>query len=152
MRLLTRFALLSSLALAPFGAVATPPVIDSQTVDGYQLDTVAEGLDFPWCVAFLPNGDLLVTQRNGEMVRVDTAGEKHVIHGTPAVYHAGQGGLFDVMLSPDFAQTGILYLSYAAGTPSANHTSVMKARLEGNNLLDGEVIFAASPTKATAAR
>ncbi len=150
MRLLTRFALLSSLALAPFGAVATPPVIDSQTVDGYQLDTVAEGLDFPWCVAFLPNGDLLVTQRNGEMVRVDTAGKKHVVHGTPAVYHAGQGGLFDVMLSPDFAQTGIVYLSYAAGTPSANHTSVMKARLEGNNILDGEVIFAASPTKATA--
>ncbi len=150
MRLLTRFALLFSLALAPISALAEQPVIDSQIVDGYQLDTVADGLDFPWCVAFLPNGDLLVTQRSGALVRVDGAGKKHVITGMPEVYHARQGGLFDVMVSPDFAATGIVYLSYAAGTPGANQTSVFKARLQDDALVDGDVIFAASPTKATA--
>ncbi len=152
MRLLTCLAAFSALILLPFQAQAQTEraVLESQVVDGYRLDTVADGLDFPWCVAFLPNGDLLVTERRGTMQRISPDGTKVEVKGLPIVYHARQGGLFDVMLAPDFAETGVLYLSYAAGTPGANHTSVMRARLEGTNLLDGEVIFAASPTKATA--
>lgn len=116
----------------------------------YHLKTVAGGLDFPWSIAFLPNGDYLVSMRSGELRRVTATGEVgEPIAGTPETYVAGQGGYFDIVLDPDFAKNREVYLSYAGGTPEANATTITKAKLTDDGFTESKVIFAVSPTKDT---
>ena len=116
----------------------------------YRLERVAEGLDFPWCVAFLPGGDMLVTELGGTLRRVSADGSVGApIAGVPPVHRRSQGGLFDVLLHPDFAANGTLFLSYAALPQDDNATEVLKARLQGDRLMDAEVIFSAMPRKPT---
>lgn len=115
----------------------------------YRLETVATGFDYPWCIAFLPDGSMLVSELGGTLQRVARSGERRPVSGVPAVYRAGQGGLFDVLPDADFAANGIVYLSYAEGTPDANRTAVARARLTGDTLSEVKVIFRVSPDKDT---
>lgn len=118
--------------------------------DNYQLETVAEGLDNPWSITFLPGGDYLVALKVGEVRRISRSGEVgEAIANAPATYYAAQGGYFDVVLDPNYNTNQIVYLSYAGGTPEANGTTVMKARLDGNSFEDAETIFSATPKKDT---
>ncbi len=127
-------------------AAAAPPASTPST--GFRTTTVAEGLSTPWSLAFLPDGSMLVTERAGRL-RVIRDGRlvTEPVAGVPPVYAVGQGGLFDVVLDPDFASNGILYLAYASGTEDQNATRVARARFDGAKLDDLEVIFEASPTK-----
>ncbi|XOV81486.1 MAG: PQQ-dependent sugar dehydrogenase [bacterium] len=114
----------------------------------YELTTVADNLNHPWSIAFLPGGDHLVTELGGQLLRVPAGGGSGVaVTDVPAVYRAGQGGLFDVVLDPDFADNRTLYLSYAAGDARQNSTTVASARLAGNTLESVQVIFSAAPSK-----
>ncbi len=116
----------------------------------YQLTTVADGLDYPWCLAFLPGAELLVTERSGALRRVSASSEVGPpITGVPEVLVRGQGGLFDVVLHPEFAVNQTIYLSYAHGEPRANATRIARGKLEGNVLSDVEVIFTVTPDKRT---
>jgi glucose/arabinose dehydrogenase len=116
----------------------------------YQLETLAEDLHHPWSVAFLPDGEYLVTLRSGELLRLEADGSSRVsLDGVPATYFAGQGGFFDVALDPAFTQNRQIYLSYAHGTPGSNTLAVMRATLGASALQDGEVILLAEPTRAT---
>ena len=118
--------------------------------EDYKLVTVAEGLDFPWCLAFLPEGDMLVTELGGTLRHISPSGEvSDPIAGVPAVHRQSQGGLFDVLPHPDFATNQTLFLSYAAPPADANATDVFRARLVDGALLDGEVIFSVTPRKPT---
>ena len=74
---------------------------------------VAEGLDHPWSLAFLPDGRVLVTERAGRLRLVDRDGRLATVAGLPPVRARGQGGLFDIVLSPDFARDRRVYWSYA---------------------------------------
>jgi glucose/arabinose dehydrogenase len=123
----------------------------SQTVAAanYTLTTLAENLDYPWCVADLPNGDLLITERTGQLKRLSQAGELVEISGVPAVYFAGQGGLFDVLVDSDFATNQRIFLSFANGNKDANATRVVSAKLIDDALEDLQVLFTASPEKDT---
>jgi aldose sugar dehydrogenase len=86
-----------------------------------RVDTIARGLEHPWALAFLPDGRLLVTERPGRLRLVDREGRLSApLAGVPRVFAHGQGGLLDVVLDPRFADTRLVYLSYAepgAGTP-----------------------------------
>ncbi len=115
-----------------------------------RIETIAEGLDFPWSLAFLPDGSMLVTERSGQL-RIVRRGvlQSDAIAGVPEVYVAGQGGLFEVILDPDFASNQTLYLSYAHGTKKENATRVMRAVLDGDSLVQQQVIFTVSPWKST---
>lgn len=116
----------------------------------YRLETVAEGLDFPWCVAFLPDGDMLVTELGGMLRRISADGSVgEPIEGVPPVFRRSQGGLFDVLPHPDFAHNATLFLSYAALPEDDNATEVLRARLDGNALVEAEVIFSVTPRKPT---
>ena len=115
----------------------------------YTLITIAENLDNPWAVAQLPDESFLVTERTGQLLRVSPAGTTQVIEGVPASYFAGQGGLLDVVLHPEFASNQRIYLSYAHGTPDANATAITRATLDGNRLRDVVQILWVEPTKAT---
>jgi len=116
----------------------------------HRITTVASGLDHPWSVAFLPDGRVLVTERAGRL-RVIENGKlaTQPIAGVPSVYAHSQGGLFDVLPHPRFAENRLLYLSYAGGTPQSNATRIARARLEGDRLVDLRVIFEVAPRKDT---
>ena len=114
----------------------------------YRLVTVAEGLSHPWCLAFLPDGDLLVTERSGALRLVrDGALQSQPIDGVPPVYVRSQGGLFDVLPHPDFAANRLLYLSYAHGDARGNATRIARARLDGMALAELTPIFTVQPSK-----
>jgi len=116
----------------------------------YQLQTVAGGLDSPWGLGFLPNGELLVTELAGQLRHIDAAGNlSEPIDAVPSVFRAGQGGLFDVLPDPEFATNRRIYLSYAAGDGGANATTIARAELRDNGLTNVSVIFQVNPTKNT---
>lgn len=139
----TRLA--KSFALAAIILFTLPTNAEEQT---YRLETLAEGLNFPWSVDFLPNGDLLVAELEGSLKRISKDGSSsNSVSAVPTVYRASQGGLFDVLLDKDFATNSTLYLSYAEGDSEENGTTVARATLTGNALTDVEVIFTASPRK-----
>lgn len=133
-------------------AGCTPPPAqraDAANAGAYTITEVAKGLDHPWSVAFLPDGRQLVTELPGR-IRVLADGRlSDPIAGVPPVYEAGQGGLFDVLPHPRFAENGLLYLSYAHGNAGANATRVARARLDGDRLTSLDVIFEAAPLKDT---
>ena len=96
---------------------AAPIETQAQTLS---LTPIVEELEQPWGMAFLPNGNLLVTEREGRINLVTAAGAKTVISGAPTALVDGQGGYFDVILDPDFASNRHVYLSYAKGKEGEN--------------------------------
>ncbi len=136
--------------------VLTPRIIAAPavpTVPAYEIRTIATGLDHPWSLAFLPDGRQLVTERPGRLRIIDSGSDDNRISkpvgNVPAVFADSQGGLFDVVLHPEYAKNGWLYLSYAHGHAGANGTRLARARLDGNALQDVEVLFTASALKDT---
>ena len=120
------------------------------TASPYKLVTVAEGLDFPWSVAFLPDGAMLVTELGGTLRRISPNGDvSDPIPGVPPVHRQSQGGLFDVLPHPDFAENRTVFLSYAALPVEDNATEILRARLVDGALTDTQVIFAVTPRKPT---
>jgi len=113
------------------------------------VHTVAEGLANPWAVAFLPDGQgYLVSERPGDLRRVSAEGEvSQPLRGVPKVFAVGQGGLLDVVLSPDFAEDRLVYLSYAEEGDGAAGTAVGRGKLSADaTALEGfEVIFRQQP-------
>ncbi|MBN9669169.1 PQQ-dependent sugar dehydrogenase [Roseibium aggregatum] len=122
-------------------ASAGPAVAQSSV----ELETVADGLSFPWSVAFLPDGGYLVTERDGVLKVISDDGVQSAVAGVPEVFAQGQGGLLDVVLSPDFDTDSTVYLTYSQGSPEGAGTSLFKARLvsagDGYRLEGGETIF-----------
>ncbi len=117
---------------------------------GYRLETVAANLTWPWCIAFLPGGDMLVTERSGDL-HVIRQGilDPQPVGGVPPAYVRSQGGLFDVLLHPNYAENRLIYLSLAHGTPDANATRVVRGRFDGTDLADVETVFTVEPAKDT---
>lgn len=117
-----------------------------------KLELVAEGMNMPWGLAFLPGNELLATDKNGKMYRIKDKTLQE-ISGVPPVHFRGQGGLLDVALDPDFAANQFIYLTYSKfkneGDAVLSTTAVMKARLNGNTLTDQQDIFVAEPYSRT---
>lgn len=105
--------------------------------------------DEPWAMAFLPDGDLLLTERTGTLhLRDADSGERVEVAGTPEVVDAGQGGLGDVLPGPTYAEDGLVYLSWAEAGDGGVGAAVGRARLETGGdpaLTDLEVIWRQSP-------
>jgi len=97
----------------------------------FQTATVASGLRFPWAIAILPDGRLLVTEKAGALRIVGADGAlSEPLAGTPPVLNRGQGGLLDVVLDPGFARNRLIFMSYAeAQADGTNNTAVARARL-----------------------
>ncbi|MEX0618826.1 MAG: PQQ-dependent sugar dehydrogenase [Pseudohongiellaceae bacterium] len=111
----------------------------------YRAVTVVEGLVHPWSMAWLPNGDMLVTEKPGRL-RIVRNGQllPEAVPGIPDVYYEGQGGLFEVLPHPDFAQNQWLYLSYAKPVGDDDSTTaVIRGTLENDRLTNVVEIFAA---------
>lgn len=114
----------------------------------YQVEDVADGLDHPWSVAFLPDGSLLVAELAGNLRRVSNGTVGAPIANVPEVFRLSQAGLFDVLLDPRFEDNATLYLSFAAGDIDQNATTVVQAMLAGDSLEEVTTLFAAVPKKS----
>lgn len=147
--------LVLGLAIGIATATAAAAPAGAETVrsehHAFRLVTMAEGLEHPWAVAFLPDGRKLVTERAGRLRLVGPEGlEPRPLAGVPEVQDLRQGGLLDVILAPDHADSGMIYLSYAAETTGGGTLRVARARLAATaageaGLEDLEVVFEAEP-------
>ena len=119
--------------------------------DDLQVDILTEGLEHPWALVWLDEDRILIAERAGRL-RVFEQGRlrAEALAGVPESFVRAQGGLQDLVLHPDFANNGWIYLSLAHGDARANATRVVRGRIDGNAWVDNEVIFTARPTKATA--
>lgn len=127
------------------GAVwLAPKILRRMDMQGLKPVTVAEGLDNPWAVAFLPGNRLLVTERPGRMRVVSVGGEVGPpVEGVPGVWARDEGGLMDVVLDPDFSRNNTIFWTYSEpdATGDRASTAVARGRLTGNRLDDVTVIF-----------
>lgn len=144
-RTLSALTLGGLLSVVATPIVAQSPVMRSAHHD-YRLVTVADGLIRPWSIAFLPDGDMLVTERPGRL-RIVRNGTllPDPVPGVPAVHAEGQGGLLDVVPHPEFASNRLLYLSFSK--PNADGagatTAVVRGRFENDRFSNVEEIFVA---------
>jgi glucose/arabinose dehydrogenase len=111
----------------------------------YRIVTVAEGLERPWSMAFLPGGDMLITEKPGRLrIYRDGALLPNPVQGTPEVFTQGQAGLLDVVPHPDFENNRLLYLSYSKPLADGESTTaVIRGRFENDRLTNVEEIFEA---------
>jgi glucose/arabinose dehydrogenase len=133
-----------------FQARAADPFLSKGDVPesgGFRTVTLLKNLDHPWGMAWLPDGNMLVTERSGKLLLVDKAFSAQQVQGVPKVYVNGQAGLLDVTLHPDFSTNRIIYLSYAHGRRTENGLRVAKAKMENLVLKDVQVIFEVSQKK-----
>lgn len=115
----------------------------------YTVETVATGLEHPWSIAFLDADRILVSERPGRLRLIDRNGLRpEPVAGLPAIFVSGQAGLFDILPARDFADSGMLFISFAHGDEDANHTRIVRARFDGDRLLDVQPIFTAQPPKS----
>ena len=120
-----------------------------------ETEILAEGLNHPWSVTFISDDEMLVTELSGDLRRVSNGLlNPRPIMGVPEVLFAGQGGLSEVLVDPNFADNGLIYLSFSApdaDKPKLNQLNVIQARLEGNVLVDHKTLFQSDPPRRTAA-
>lgn len=133
----------AALATTPLHATPTHP----SSAGPLQVEKVAGDLQHPWGLAFLPDGRLLVTERPGRLRIIENGRVSAPVRGVPGVYASGQGGLLDVALAPDFAESGVLFLGYAEPDGNGARSAVARARLVDDELVDVRVIFRQSPTR-----
>lgn len=115
-------------------------------------DTVIKGLNVPWGMAFLPDGDILVNEREGKMLRYRNGTLVAEIKGLPEIHSIGQGGLMDIRLHPDYQSNGWIYFAYTGRSqqkPEGWNTSIMRARLKDNTLVEKQLLFEGIPALKT---
>lgn len=130
------------------GANIPAPLPDTPTsseVQTYRLETVAEALDSPWSLAWLPDGRLIFTERPGRLRLIGPDGlVPAAISGTPAVWAKGQGGLLAVSIHPDYASNGWIYLAFSDPDKNGSAmTAIVRGRLHHNTWTDEEEIYRA---------
>jgi glucose/arabinose dehydrogenase len=118
-----------------------------------KVSVATKGLSHPWSIVWLPDGDMLVTERAGRL-RIIRNGvlDPEPIKGVPKVQAGGTSGLLDIALHPKFAENHLVYLSYNTSKPKPNgangsvySTALARGRFDGNALVDVKEIFVAEP-------
>jgi len=140
------FKLLTALVfvlLSPVGALAQTSSSNAEI----SITRMAGGLDQPWGMAFLPDGEFLVTERGGRLLRVAADGTVNSVDGVPQVVARGQGGLLDVMVPRDFASSRQIFLSFVKRQGNGSGTALAVATLsnDGQQLQNTQVIFEMAP-------
>ena len=146
MSLPLRIVMLSVALFTSALAQDRPTVINSEK-HSFRLVTLLPGLENPWSVAFLPDGRMLVTERAGRLrlVEQDFRLDPKPISGLPDVVSQGQGGLFDVVLHPEYAQNGWIYWAYNAPGAGGWGTALARGKLQGSRMTEVQVLFSMQP-------
>ena len=143
-RNLNLFALGGLTGLAAISTTFAQGQVYESVEHDFRVVTVAEDIQHPWSIAFLPDGDMLFTQRTGEL-RIVRDGEllPDPVEGVPETRVINQGGLQEIALHPDFENNRIVYVSYSKPNGSRGTTALIRARFEDDRLNDVEEIFEA---------
>src|SRR5712671_2442642 len=130
--------------LAAPGAAAKN-VRDYQTEHyAIHVNSIVSGLSHPWAIAFLPDGDILITERAGRLRRVHNGElQRRAIAGTPRVHSTDQEGLLDIALHPQFAENHLLYFTYSKEGANGTTIALGRGRLDGDTLADVKDVFVA---------
>lgn len=138
-------ALIAALTLSV--QAQNPAAVVSSEKHRFKVVSLTAGLANPWSVAFLPDGRKLVSEREGRLrlIGPDFKLQAQAIEGLPAIVAQGQGGLFDVVLHPDYARNGWIYWAYNAPGPGGWGTAMARGRLQGQRMTDVQVLFSMSP-------
>lgn len=140
-------AFFAALALGA-GAANAAPTLDS-SAGRLTVTAMAQGLDQPWALGFLPDGSVLITERDGRLKRL-ADGRLHPVAGVGPVVARGQGGLLDLLVPRDFGTTREVFFTLAKRQPGGTGTAVARARLagDGHRLQGWKVIFEIAPGSA----
>ncbi|OQD42281.1 hypothetical protein BUL40_10960 [Croceivirga radicis] len=113
-------------------------------------ELVVPDLRNPWGFVFLPDNSLLITEKEGKLILYKD-GSKRIIKGLPDIKVAGQGGLLDVALDPQYSSNGYIYLTYvsADGKEKGSNTALLRCKLFNEELIDKKVLYKASPNSTT---
>jgi glucose/arabinose dehydrogenase/cytochrome c2 len=135
----------SLLAALPSSSLAD----EAASTQEFWVEQLAEGLNFPWSMAWLPNGEMLIVEKLGG-IRVFRDGklDPNALKGAPDAYKVAQNGLLDIAIDPDFARNQRIFLMFTEGSARANHGALFRARYTGDALVDGKVIFRTRPDSA----
>jgi aldose sugar dehydrogenase len=137
---------LAAAVLLLSGTVVSGDTIFRSALHDYRLVPVVDALVQPWSIAFLPGGDMLITERPGRL-RIVRQGKllPLPVEGVPPVFHSSQGGLLEVMPHPNFAANRLLYLSFSkpGADDSQSRTALVRGRFENDRLSGIETIFEA---------
>jgi glucose/arabinose dehydrogenase len=118
------------------------PAVLTTEAGSIRVVTVTERLDRPWGLAFLPDGDILITELPGRLRRIHKGKlQPQTIPGVPKVETRDQAGLMDIALHPNFAQNGLIYLTYSKIGPRRNTPALARARFDGTKLVDLQDVF-----------
>lgn len=145
-RRIRAFLLLGS-TLAASSALAVEVIEERIITDHHdlRLERVADGLVHPWAMAHLPDGRFLVSERSGRLALIDANGELIHLGGVPKVSANGQGGLLDVVLHPGYGrgdrEHDWIYFTWSQAGNSGSATTLSRARLKGDGLVDVEKLF-----------
>ena len=124
--------------------------VEKTKKETFRVETFIEGFDIPWGMVFLPNQNLIVSDRNGSLWLVDYKEKsKNQIRGVPNVRYEGQGGLLDVEIHPDFINNNYIYIGftdYLNSKKNRTFTSIIRARLKNISLTDQKIIYKADDT------
>ena len=143
-----------SLGLKPIPLPTEPMIFDTAEQHKIRVVVIAKGFAHPWSLVFLPDGDILVTERAGQL-RVVRHGalDPQPVAGVPAVQVTSLWGLMDVALHPQFAQNKQLYLSYLKPLAGGMRTlAIARGRFDGKSLTEVNDIFVADPATAGPSR
>jgi glucose/arabinose dehydrogenase len=142
--MLRMLSFLTVAALVASGSLMSANTVLRSSLHDYRVVTAVEALVQPWSIAFLPGGDVLITERPGRL-RIVRNGKllPQAVEGVPQVFHSSQGGLLEVMPHPNFAANRLLYLSYSkpGATESQARTAIVRGRFENDRLVGVQEIF-----------
>lgn len=141
-----RYLLPAMLAATACSAQTPEGVPDDAAAAGVPFKrTVLADLDAPWAMTFLPDGRMLVTEKDGRLLLLSREGRERKVVATLPVDSAGQGGLMDVVLAPHFARSRHVYLSFSEAGPGGKGVVLARGRLREGALTDIERLFQARP-------
>ena len=111
-----------------------------------EYELIVSDLSIPWGFTFLPDNSMLITEKEGTLIHFKN-GKKQLISGLPKITQQGQGGLMDIELHPNYKENSWIYFTYASsnGEGEGANTTLMRARLNDNKLINQEVLYKASP-------
>lgn len=115
---------------------------ERQENKGYEL--IVPDLRIPWGFTFLPDNSILITEKSGKLIHFKN-GKKQEISGLPKIKEQGQGGLMDIELHPKYKSNKWIYFTYASGNSKGANTTLMRARIQNNRLINQEVLYKATP-------
>lgn len=113
----------------------------------FKAETIVDGLDIAWGMAFFPDGSILIGEQEGDLILFKN-GIKSKVDNVPKVFYKNQGGLLDIALHPNYEQNGWIYFSYSSNMENdgkGGNTTIMRAKLTDNKLMDQEILYKATP-------